>query len=81
MGPPAQRNAEGTPCKVTAFWDGPVHKSRMEPLDASQGRKAESWRFMESGMMVRCLAKLSPVHSAVYHPLAKRMSSAHIVIA
>lgn len=51
----AQRNAEGTLCKTSAFWDGKIHKSRMEPLEGTPpGRRTESWRFMESGMMV-CL--------------------------
>ena len=38
---------------MTAFWDGAIHKSRLDPLDGSGGRQAESWRFMESGMMAR----------------------------
>ncbi|EIE25023.1 hypothetical protein COCSUDRAFT_61272 [Coccomyxa subellipsoidea C-169] len=48
-----QRSAEGRLCKTTAFWDGKIHKSRMEPVEGSpQGRRTESWRFMDSGMMV-----------------------------
>ncbi|BDA41262.1 hypothetical protein COCOBI_02-0420 [Coccomyxa sp. Obi] len=48
-----QRNAEGTLCKTSAFWDGKIHKSRMEPVEGTlPGRRTESWRFMESGMMV-----------------------------
>ena len=48
-----QRTPEGAPCKVSAFWEGAIHKARFEPLDAAQGRRAESWRYMEAGLMVR----------------------------
>ncbi len=55
-----QRNAEGTVCKTSAFWDGKIHKSRMEPIEGTlPGRRTESWRFMESGMMVRECAVVS----------------------
>ena len=54
-----QRNAEGSMCKVTAFWDGQIHKMRMELLLPSQNRRyAESWRYMDGGMMV-CFAGYS----------------------
>ncbi len=56
-----QRSPEGAPCKVSAFWDGAIHKARFEPLDAaSGGRRAESWRYMEAGLMVR-----APYHGSL----------------
>ncbi len=63
----AQRSAEGKLCKTTAFWDGKIHKSRMEPVEGSrQGRRTESWRFMDSGMMVGDLNALQILSNVAY---------------
>ncbi|KAK9819583.1 hypothetical protein WJX72_000010 [[Myrmecia] bisecta] len=45
----SQADAEGIMCKTTSWWDGDVHKSRLE--GASHGA-TESWRYMEGGLMV-----------------------------
>ena len=47
-----QRNAVGVLCKASSFWDGSIHKSRLEPVDPSSGPSLESWRYMDGGMMV-----------------------------
>jgi len=46
------------PCKASAAWDGPIHKSRLEPLTAPAwaGLRCvaalETWRYMDGGLMV-----------------------------
>ncbi|CAL5222723.1 g5127 [Coccomyxa viridis] len=50
--PVHQRNAVGAFCKTSSFWDGSIHKSRLEPVDPSSGPSLESWRYMDGGMMV-----------------------------
>lgn len=44
----------GILCKTSCFWDGSIHKSRLEPADPSSGPTLESWRYMDGGMMVSC---------------------------
>lgn len=43
-----QRNAEGTLCKTTSWWEGSVFRSRME---GSELGVLESWRFMRGNSM------------------------------
>lgn len=45
----------GVFCKTTSFWDGAIHKSKLEPVDSAAGPCLESWRYMDGGMMVRHL--------------------------
>jgi len=44
-----QRDAEGQTVKTSSWWDGAVHKTRMEG-----GRRGavESWRSVDAGLMV-----------------------------
>ena len=45
----------GVFCKTTSFWDGAIHKAKLEPVDPAAGPCLESWRYMDGGMMVRHL--------------------------
>ena len=44
-----QRNALGESVKVTAAWEGAVHKASM--LGSAKGRHT-TWRYMDAGLMV-----------------------------
>ena len=44
-----QRNALGEAVKVTAAWDGAVHKATM--VGSARGRHT-TWRYMDAGLMV-----------------------------
>ena len=55
-----QRNAVGVLCKASSFWDGCIHKSRLDPVDPSSGPCLESWRYMDGGMMVGWPKRFEP---------------------
>ena len=54
-----QRDAEGNGVKSTAWWDGEVHKSRME---GGKHGSIESWRYMDGGLMVVKTVLISGKH-------------------
>eukprot|EP00887_Chlorella_sp_A99_P002016 scaffold18.g2016.t1 len=69
-----QENAEGTACKTTAWWEGRVFCTRMEPPPSASFGTIESMRYLHGDfMVVKTVVKLRKSSEASMHWFYDRM--------